>query len=153
MFFFCLLNNFRSQFIFFIRRLTRPFRTIHQSHINRMMLTGNRQNRIELAHALFIFFKTDRVDNGPARIKLDSHLQRFNRKRIDAHRSLKVTGGLINHLWQNFLCFNNITVHTNINNADTKVFNLLFNNLLQNFPLNLIITLHRFANFFTTAHV
>ena len=153
MFFLCLLNNFSSQFILLIRSLTRPFGPIHQSHVNWIMLTSDRQNRIELAHSLFIFFKTDGIDNRPSGIKLDSHLQRFNRKRIYAHRPLEVTGRFINHQRQNLFCFNNIAIHTNINDFNAKVFDLLFNNFLQNCHFDFIVTLHRFAYFFTTTHV
>ena len=117
------------------------------------MFRGLRQHRLQLAHPLFIFFQADGIDNRPSRIGFDSALECLHRKGIEAHDALKVTGQCINYFGQYHFGFHDIAVHTNINDIDSQILDLLLHHLFQNGHLNSIVPLHRFAYLLTAPYV
>ena len=117
------------------------------------MFRSLRQHRFQLAHPNFIFFQADGIDNRSSRIDFNSALECLHRKGVEAHDSLEITGQCINCFGQYHFGVHDIAIHTNINDFDSQILDLLLHHFFQNGHLDSIVPLHRFTNLFTTPYV
>ena len=117
------------------------------------MFRSLRQDRVQLAHSILIFFQADGIDNRSSRIGFDGTLECLHRKGVEAHDAFKVAGQCINCFGQYHFGFHDIAIHTNINDVDAQILDLLFHHFFQSGHLDAIVSLHRFTHFFTTPYV